>query len=57
MKTPKTRGEAILLLLIAPFIGAAFVVFLPAVGFYLVGRELLHKIPSRVSKFCQHLDE
>lgn len=45
-----TTKRAILLLLIAPFIGAAFVVFLPAVGFCLVGRELWLKIPAKVTE-------
>lgn len=39
-----TRTRLLLLLLTAPLIGAAFVVFLPALGFYLVGKELMLKV-------------
>ena len=35
-----SRFKAFSILVVAPILGLAFVVFLPAAGFYLVGREL-----------------
>lgn len=37
------------LLFIGPFLGFAFVIFLPFIGFYLVGRECLRWIGRRLS--------
>lgn len=44
-----TSLPPLLQLLLAPLLGAAFVLFLPVIGFVLVGRALLERVHGSVN--------
>lgn len=51
---PKNNLQAVGMLLLAPLFGAMFVMFLPCVGFYLLGEALFIRISRDFLKFHDH---